>query len=102
VDYLAGIEQHSHWDRFQAYHLAHPETYRFFIAIAREAKRRGIDHGSIKALIEYGRWETSYDFSLGSGFSHDFQSIYSRLIMEREPDLRGFFEIRELKAVKAA
>lgn len=101
MSYLVGITDHAHWDEFVKYHKANPEMYQFFVEIAREAKRRGIKRGSIKALIEYGRWETSYDFSIAAGFSHNFQSLYSRLIMEQEWDLREFFEIRELKAVAA-
>jgi hypothetical protein len=94
------MTKHVRWDEFQDYHRDHPETYDFFARMAHEAIRRGIVRGSIRALVQYGRWETGRDFSMGSGFNHDFEPLYARLLMEQEPDLRGFFETRTLLAVR--
>jgi hypothetical protein len=94
------LAQHKHYDRFMEYHEEHPETYEFFVTTAKEAKKRGINRGSIKALIEYGRWEAGQDFSIAGGFSHDFQSLYARLIMQQEADLHDFFEIRRIHALR--
>lgn len=88
--------EHPSWDEFWAYHQEHPETYEFFVEMARRAKAKGYERVGIKWLIEVGRWETGEDMSMGSGFSHDFQPIYTRLIMWNEPDLDGIFETRVL------
>jgi hypothetical protein len=82
------------------YHEEHPETYAFFVTTARKAKERGIHRGAINNLIEYGRWEVGRDFSLASGFNHDFKPLYSRLIMQQEADLHDFFEIRRIHALR--
>jgi len=96
---VLAMRGHRHFPEFVEYHKAHPDMYDFFVVMARKAKAKGFKRCSIKHLIEYGRWELGGSFSIASGFSHNFQSLYARLIMAREPDLAGFFEIRNLKAI---
>lgn len=94
------VKSHRHFPAFMAYHSANPTTYAFFVSMARKAKARGFTRCSIKHLIEYGRWELGRDFTLASGFSHNFQSLYARLIMAQEVDLAGLFETRVLQATE--
>lgn len=91
---------HPSYHRFKVYHEEHPETYAFFVYMARAAKARGYSHCSIKHLIEVGRWEKGRDFRIASGFSHNFQSLYARLIMLQEADLKDFFETRDLISLR--
>ena len=96
---ILAMRGHKHLKEFVDYHFANPDTYRFFVTTARQAKAKGFNRCSIKHLIEYGRWERGAAFSLAAGFSHNFQSLYARFIMAAESDLVGFFEIRKLKAM---
>lgn len=96
---MQDITKHKYYPWFISYHEEKPETYDFLVSVAREAKRRNINRGSIRALIEYARWETRNDMSMASGFCDDFAPLYSRLIMMQEPDLAGWFETRTLHAM---
>jgi hypothetical protein len=55
----------------------------------------GIGH-----LVEILRWKTNtatQDPSADFKISNDYRSRYSRLIEEREPDLKGYFTMRGLE-----
>lgn len=85
-------------ERFERYHREHPEVYRLLVNLARQAHARGKRVG-IKCLFEIVRW----NFWIRRGdegfvLNNDFTSRYGRLIMQREFDLRDYFETRELKA----
>ncbi len=87
-------------DRFREFHAEHPEVYREFVALAREAKAAGMEKGSAKLITEVIRW---YRLTRGKdrdGFkiNNVYVSRYARLAMEQEPDLAGFFETRELQS----
>lgn len=87
-------------DRFDAFHAQHPEVYRELVRIARLVKSSGLSHYSIDACVQRVRWFFRFehpdrrDFKINDHFS----SRYARLIGQREPDLRTFFETRKLKA----
>lgn len=86
---------------FERFHAEHPEVYRMLVRFARQLKARGYEQAGIKLIWERMRWETM----LGADralepfkLCNNHHSRYARLIMEREPDLSGFFRTRELKA----
>jgi len=85
--------------RFEAFHAENPRVYERLVAMARELRARGRERVGIGMLFEVLRWEhaistTGDDFRL----NNNFRSRYVRLIERREPDLRGLFETRELRA----
>jgi hypothetical protein len=94
-DFINHVHLLDWWD----YHIQNPSTYHFFVRMARRAKEKGYQKTAIKYLLEVGRWEMGQSFSLADGFSHNYQPLYSRLIMCCESDLVDFFEVRQLKAV---
>ena len=51
-------------------------------------------------LFEVIRWQWSRETTASDGFrlNNSLTSRFARLIMEQEPDLEGFFDVRELKA----
>lgn len=86
--------------RFQVFHAEHPEVYREFVRLAREARASGLPRVGAKLIAEVIRWNrlTSGKDAEGFRINNVFVSRYARLIMEREPDLEGFFETRELQS----
>ena len=84
---------------FAAYHKAHPETYDTLARLARQALAKGCTRGGMKMLFEVARWE-QYLATGDDGYklNNSFASRYARLLMEREPDLQGFFETRGLRS----
>ncbi len=85
--------------RFQVYHDAHPEVYEYLLQLAQDLYSRGFRHYGIGALFEKVRWHFSVEKGLEDfRLNNNYRSRYARLMMEREPELDGFFELRELKS----
>lgn len=88
-------------DRFYWFHALNPSVYEALKQLALDAKRRGVKRYGMKALFEVLRYShtlrtLSDDFKL----NNDFTSRYARMLMENEPELKGFFEKRELKSLQ--
>ena len=86
-------------ERFQEFHRDNPHVYRELAALARKMKATGRNQYGIASLFEVLRWHraletTDQDFKV----NNDYRALYARLLMEQEPDLAGFFEIRERRA----
>jgi hypothetical protein len=85
--------------RFERFHRDNPTVYVSLVAYARRAKSRGFSHYGIDTLFEILRWHTTIETTdTEFKLNNNFRSRYARLIMEREPDLADFFELRELKS----
>lgn len=86
------------WWRF---HQDHPDVYAEIAKLCRQWRARGREAWSINGVFELVRWnrrvngipDASEDWKL----NNNYRSRYARLVMRREPDLDGIFEIRELK-----
>jgi hypothetical protein len=82
-------------DRFQLFTICNPHIYAMIRKIALDLKLTGHRRMGMKAIFERLRWlyaiQTKGDvFKLNNSFT----SHYSRLLMEQEPELAGFFELR--------
>ena len=96
------IKYRSKWERkFWVFHERNPGAYRAFVRLAREGKTAGAVRLGIKQLFEIARWDhfidglpdTEEEFKLNNNYAPH----YARLIMEKEDDLEGIFELRRLK-----
>lgn len=87
-------------ERFELFDRENPNIYLLFVRFSRQAKASGRKRYSINAIFERVRWHVNIETASADDFklNNDFRSRYARLIMEREPELIDFFEIRELKA----
>ena len=81
--------------RFNAFHQANPHVYANLRCLALDAKRKGRQVG-IKMLYEVLRWQYAMQTTDDSDFklNNSYTSFYARLLMEREPELQGYFETR--------
>lgn len=88
-------------ERFQAFHEANPHVYHALRKMALDLRRRGFRRYGIKALFEVLRFNHAIQTN-GDAYklNNNYTALYARLLMEREPHLRGFFETR--KRVSAA
>lgn len=85
---------------FQEFHTSNPHVYEVLVRLARDAKAKGKRCAGIKMLWEIMRWAfwlAVDDDDSGYRLNNNYPSRYARLIMDREPDLAGFFNLRELK-----
>lgn len=85
---------------FERFHTANPRVYEVLVRLAREwVGRTGRHKLGIATLYERTRWEIALatsdpDFKL----NNNFRAYYARLIMLREPDLDGLFDLRASEA----
>ena len=83
-------------DRFMAFHRANPHVYKTLVIKARQWRRRHPNRTvGIRMLWEAMRWgllmqTDAEDYKLNDHYT----SFYARMILDCEPDLKGFFNIR--------
>ena len=87
-------------ERFEAFHLANPHVYAAIVRMSLKAQARGIERWSMKGIFEVLRWTTHVETKTGDGWklNNVFTAHYARMVMDREPELAGFFETRERRA----
>lgn len=91
-----------HAAAFEAFHRSNPAVYERLKRLAFKLKVRGVERYGIKALWEVLRYEehlattaAAHDYALNNNFT----AFYARLLMEMEPDLEGFFELRKRRRI---
>ena len=84
-------------DVFARFHEANPHVYEALKYVALWAVRNGRKLG-MKAIYERVRWE--YNLQTADEpyrLNNNYTAHYARLLMEQEPELAGYFEIRKSK-----
>lgn len=81
---------------FAKFHEANPHVYTELVKLARLLKSKGHRKIGIAMLFEQLRWQYALATSDMSGYklNNNYRAYYARMIMERESDLNGFFEVR--------
>ena len=85
--------------KFWQFHADNPEVYEELRGLAIQLHRAGRMQYGIMALLNVVRWQralqtTDPEYKINNNFA----PFYARLLMARESDLRGFFELRHAKA----
>lgn len=82
-------------EEFEEFHERNPHVYLALRARSLEAVRAGKKIG-IRCIWEVMRWDLTFT-TTGSEFklNDHYTARYARLLMAREPELAGYFEIRE-------
>ena len=83
--------------KFERFHQDNPEVYTEIIRVARQLKARGFRQCGMKLIFERLRWLRAVRTRSDDGFklNNNWTAFYARLIMAANPDLRGFFRLRE-------
>lgn len=95
----ATLFEKSAQERFAEFHAANPHVLDELERITAELVAKGHTRFGIKMVWEVVRWRRLLttdgdDFKL----NNNFHSRYVRLIVERHPEWRDVFELRELKS----
>jgi hypothetical protein len=82
--------------KFNRFHQRNPHVYHLIVDISKRMKRSGIRKFGMKGVFEYLRWQYSMQ-TQGERYrlNNIYTSIYARLVMETEVELKGFFETRK-------
>ena len=91
-------EEESLEERFERFHAANPHIYKALKEMALALKVAGLKRYGIDALFGFLRFNHSIR-TQGDGFklNNDFKAFYSRMLMEEEEELTGFFEVRSTR-----
>lgn len=83
-------------ERFTEFHRANPIVYEALRALCLDTRRVGVKRWSVDAAMHIVRWRYRLQ-TKGSEFKIDnsFSALYARMLMKREPELAGFFELRK-------
>lgn len=81
---------------FDQYHRENPEIFKQFVKIARKTKQMGFKRYSARALFQVMRWHRGGRIK-DDGFkvNNNYTPYYVRLIEEKYPEFKGFFEKRK-------
>ena len=104
------------WDRIESdfwdFHTANPDVYAELRSLALRLRRQGRKFYGIKALYEVVRFnhamsKTPHLPAYGVEpkelkINNNFTALYARLLMEREPKLKGFFATRKRRTPGAS
>lgn len=86
---------------FEKFHADNPTVYETVVRLARLALSRGKKKGAIATMWEVVRWEfylnTTDECQAAFKLNNNYRSRYARLVMDQEPDLKNFFNIRQLQ-----
>ena len=87
-------------NRFERFHIRHPEVYDELVRLAEAAQYVGRRHIGIRMLWERMRWTFTIERDADEDFklNDHYHSRYVRLICELRPDLAGMFHLRELRS----
>ena len=82
--------------KFKKFHRDNPHVYDELVRCCYQLKNAGCRRYGMKGIFEVIRWQSALKTN-GSELklNNNYTSIYSRMIMRKEPALRGFFETRE-------
>jgi hypothetical protein len=86
--------------QFEQFHAANPQVYDKLVELARKVRARGFTQYSLYALYNVARWHFTIEQDGSEEFklNNNYQPYYARLLMTREPDLFGLFQLRATKA----
>jgi hypothetical protein len=84
-------------EAFLRFHYENPHVYVQLTELARQARAAGTKKIGIGMLFEVLRWRHTLS-TAGDDFklNNNYRSYYARMIMAKEPDLWGIFELRKL------
>lgn len=82
---------------FWEFHIANPRVYTELRDYAVNLRHRGRTHYGVKALFEVVRFHRAMETADQSSdwkLNNSYTALYARLLMNNEPELRGFFRTR--------
>jgi len=84
-------------EKFEWFHHNNPHVFDELVYICRMAKAKGRKKWSIVGAVEVIRWSQLQTYSKDDfKINNNFRPLYARLIMEKCPDLEGFFDTRKM------
>lgn len=83
---------------FEKFCESNPHIYPLIVKLARQAKARGFKRYSMDVILAIIRWHHEVQTNSDEPWklNNNWTSRFSRKVMDENPDLAGFFELRVL------
>lgn len=85
---------------FKTYDNENPHIWLKFVEIAKEAKKKGFKRYSANGIFEILRWQTKESGNDRFKINNNYRADYARKMEETFVEFKGFFETRQLKAIR--
>lgn len=87
-------------DKFEEFLEANPHFYGEFVRVARHLKSLGYTEASARGIVHFMRIDRALKINRIDDYriNDHISSRIARMVMDKEPDLTGFFETRKLGA----
>ena len=88
-------------ERFEQFDSDNPIVFQSLVNLAYEVKNAGFKRFSIQSLYERLRWYFNLELKSSEPFkiNENFKPFYVRKMITTNPDLKGLFELRKLRAI---
>jgi len=85
--------------RFLIHHLNNPDVYQLFKKFAYQVKNGSFERYGCNAICERIRWHIDVELNTEESFKmpSEYVSLYARMMMLSDPNLRDFFHTRRLR-----
>ena len=85
--------------RFRRFHKENPQVIQRIESIVAQLRQRGHARWGMKGIFEIIRYERALYTHSRDRFkiNNDYTPYYARLVIERNPELAGFFDLRTQK-----
>lgn len=80
--------------KFVEYHLANPEIWKEFEALALKLIEGGVNHYGAKCIMEVIRYHRTVNTKGKFKIDNDFTALYARQFARKYPQHKDFFEFR--------
>lgn len=96
IDYKR-VEGKTTQERFDSFDALNPHVYQALVRMALKMRRTGRKHYGMRALLEVLRWQWAIqtqgeDLKLNNNYT----PYYARKLMQNNPELAGFFKLRQI------
>ena len=87
-------------EKFIKFHLKNPHVYEMLATLCFKVQEAGFKKFSIAQLFEQLRWHYRIE-TVDTQFKlcNSYRAFYARLLMEKNPELNGFFLLRKQTSV---
>lgn len=93
------VQKHAAWSDWLIYHRANRQVMRAIVDELEKARKAGRTRASVKAIINYLRWNMYIASGEDYKINDKYTGIYTHMVYHNWPEYRDMIEIRELRAV---
>jgi hypothetical protein len=93
------VRNHTAWADWMCYHRRNQQVMRAIVTELDKAKQAGRAKASVKAIINYLRWNLYIESGEDYKINDKYTGIYTHMVYHNWPEYREMIEIRELRSI---